>query len=527
MSAKLPSNSPKKTLEGLLRAIALAAGLLLLVALGQFARTGLLVRYWADDYCYSWVMRAGGMLCGPIDWYMASGNRFSTILLVGLQDLFGPAAIRAIPALVLGLWVLAWVVCLQQVARLFNLRIALPWLVVFALTQVFFAALLAPDRLQTIYWRMGTLHYTFPLILLLCALALMAVRLRRAGHGLLWGAAFFGLAFFAGGFSETFAALQAGAYLLLIAAGAWTTAPPRPSPSEGEGERKNVFFARLWRAKNTKKAPTPAMGPQHPDEGGQRLQKAWGVSALLPALAGALAAMLLMMLSPSNAWRQAALPPTPSLINLILLILRYTFDFTRDTLRGLPLPLLALALLSALAAYAGFWRGRAQAIQPTRVLLAALACLTTGLLLAACAIAPSVYAGGQFPAGRALMPTRFALLSAIALAAACLPGLLPVRLRISNPAAIAAALLTLAACFYPLRAAAALEPQRRELAAWAARWDERDVQILSLRAQGQTDPLVRQVEVVSGLEDYGPDTVNWVNRCAAGYYQLHSITAQP
>jgi hypothetical protein len=240
--------------------------------------------------------------------------------------------------------------------------------------------------------------------------------------------------------------------------------------------------------------------------------------------------MLLMLLSPSNAWRQAALPPAPNLAGLLEYILRYTYDFTRDTLRGMPIPLLALAVLSACAAFLGFWRERAEAVRPLSLIAYSFGCLIAGILLAACAIAPSVYAGQQFPAGRALMPARFALLAGIAFSAACLPGLpafAPVQIYKSAPAALLAALLTLAACLYPLRAAAALDPQRRELAAWAARWDERDAQILALRAQGQTDPQVRQVEVVSGLEDYGPDPANWVNRCAAGYYQLNSITARP
>lgn len=476
---KLFSTNP---IEATLRAGALAAIFLLLAALGQFVRTGLLTRYWADDYCYSWVMRTGGLLRGPVDWYMASGNRFSTILLVGLQDVFGPAAIRLIPGVVLGLWVLAWIACIQQTARLFNLKIWPLWMGLFALVQVFFAALLAPDRLQTLYWRMGTLHYTFPLLLLLASLALAAAWQHRTGKGILWGAAFFCLAFFAGGFSETFAAMQFGAYLLILGIAF-------------------VFDSRPTRHQTLR--------------------------VLLPGLGGAAAAMVLMLLSPSNAWRQAALPPAPNLAQLLEHILRYTFDFTRDTLRGLPVPLSILAVLSACIAYVGFWRGRVEVVKPIHVIAYSFGFLVASIMLAACAIAPSVYAGLQFPAGRALMPPRFALQAGIAFAAACLPGVLPVQISKSALTALLAALLTLAACLYPLRAAAALEPQRSELAAWAVRWDERDAQILALRAQGQTGPVVRQVEVVSGLEDFGPDPGNWVNRCAAGFYQLDSITARP
>jgi len=155
------------------------------------------------------------------------------------------------------------------------------------------------------------------------------------------------------------------------------------------------------------------------------------------------------------------------------------------------------------------------------------ACLAAGICLAACAIAPSAFAGGQFPAGRALMPARFALLAGWSLAAAALPGLLPAPLNRSAWAGSLAAVLILSAGLYPLRAAAALEPQRAQLAGWAQRWDERDAQIRAAAAAGQRDPRVAQAEVVSGLEDIGPDPGHWVNRCAAGYYQLNSITALP
>jgi hypothetical protein len=286
------------------------------------------------------------------------------------------------------------------------------------------------------------------------------------------------LAFFAGGFSETFAALQTGAFALAaLAAAALPPRQPRPA----------------WRR----------------------------AFVFLPGLAGGLAAMGLMLLSPSNAWRQAALPPPDSLVQLVGYTLRYTFDFAADTLRGAPLPLLALVLLSGGAA-AVIAPANAQ---PRANLLPALGCLLAGLTLSACAIAPSVYAGLQFPAGRALMPARFALLMGLAAAAACLAR------AIYRPGArLADGLLLLALLgggLYAGRHLSQLLPEQAVMPAWAERWDKRDAQIRAAAAAGELDLLVPQVEVVRGLEDIGPDPAHWVNRCTAAYYRVNSIRVVP
>jgi hypothetical protein len=458
----------------IIRPALLGVGALLALGLLRFAFAGLSTRYWADDFCYSAVFAAGGLLRGPLDWFMASGNRFSTIYLVGLQDFFGPGAIRLAPTLLLLALLGGWLVFLRGAARAADLKPDPFALAALVSVQVFFLILLAPDRLQALYWRMGGLHYTFPLALLLLNLGFCLPALRgRSSAWLLAGSG--ALAFFAGGFSETFAALQAGAFgLAALAAAALLSRP--------DWRRAFVF---------------------------------------LPGLAGGLAAMGLMLLSPSNAWRQAALPPPDSLVQLVGYTLRYTFDFAADTLRGAPLPLLALVLLSGGAA-AVIAPANAQ---PRANLLPALGCLLAGLTLSACAIAPSVYAGLQFPAGRALMPARFALLMGLAAAAACLAR------AIYRPGArLADGLLLLALLgggLYAGRHLSQLLPEQAVMPAWAERWDKRDAQIRAAAAAGELDLLVPQVEVVRGLEDIGPDPAHWVNRCTAAYYRVNSIRVVP
>ena len=90
-----------------------------------------------------------------------------------------------------------------------------------------------------------------------------------------------------------------------------------------------------------------------------------------------------------------------------------------------------------------------------------------------------------------------------------------------------AALLLLALCIYPLRALAPMRQEVSLLAVKAARWDERDAQILAQRGAGIREVLVRETDVVQTLEDLSPDADFWVNRCASRYYQVDTITAQP
>ena len=52
-------------------------------------------------------------------------------------------------------------------------------------------------------------------------------------------------------------------------------------------------------------------------------------------------------------------------------------------------------------------------------------------------------------------------------------------------------------------------------------------QILAQRAGGRDEVVVQQVDVVSTLEDFMPQAEHWVNACAADYYQVEAIIAQP
>lgn len=468
----------------IIRAAAWAGILVFLAGLAYFAYAGVYSRYWADDYCYTAAVKQNGLLNGIVEWYRASGNRVSTLVVVALVDGFGWQSIEVSPLAVLVLWTGAWIFFLARLARRFRWTVSRAWLALLALIEVYFAVLLAPDRLQTVYWRMGTYHYTLPIPLLLINLGLLAGGSCQTGRrAVLTGAASAALSFFAAGLSETFAALQAGVLALALAAAL-------------------RFVPR-----------------------GQRRREAGWLAA---SLGGTLLMMALMALSPSNAWRQDAMPPPENLLLIAPYSLRYAGDFIVYTLRGQITPFLVyVALMGALGLLA-------VPAGPGRLSLkAGLAGAGVSLLgtyaLIVCSVAPSAYAGLSYPAQRALMPAGIVLLAGLG-CAALLTGQ---TLRSAVPQARQgwvwgfAAVMVILLSLYPLRAMAVTRKDIDRLATWSARWDARDQQIRQSVAEGNLNVTVRQVEVVRGLEDIGPDANFWVNQCAAGFYGAGRITAEP
>ncbi len=458
-------------------------GLTLLAGLAATAYAGTFSRYWADDYCYAAVYHRDGLLKGALYWYQHGGNRFAAFIAVGLSEMTGQVAVSLLPALLLAGWAAAAYFALNALTRLLGWQVSRLRMVTAALGWVFFAAYTSPDRLQTLYWRMGLLHYSLPLVLLLvqAGVLLRTVQGQAARTKLGW--LMMGLSgllsLFSAGLSETAAALQTSLYLLAAGWLAWKKLL----------RKGRVFFV------------------------------------LTGGLAGSLLAMVVMAFSPANEWRQALLPPPPSLAVWFGTLIRYTGDFVFDTVRTLPLPLLVWMMFCAALG----WLMRDEPVRVKNAGLAGVLLLGGGVIGTAAAIAPSVYAGLQYPAGRVLMTARFPLLCGAGLAAAVfglwLKGQMPSAAQRWMSAAVLVVLLAVGA--YGLRAVRLPLEEAQTLSVKAERWEARQAQILAQRAGGRDEVVVQQVDVVSTLEDFMPQAEHWVNACAADYYQVEAIIAQP
>jgi len=60
----------------------------------------------------------------------------------------------------------------------------------------------------------------------------------------------------------------------------------------------------------------------------------------------------------------------------------------------------------------------------------------------------------------------------------------------------------------------------------ATAWDARQQIILDSKAAGQIDITVPEFDSIYGITELGSNPGGWVNRCAAWYYGVESITAE-
>lgn len=456
----------------------LLAVLAFLVPLGVFALIGLQTRYWADDYCFSASLQEHGFWPAQAHFYQTTSSRYLVILMVALSELFGVQTISWIPLINLAFLGLAFFACLRALGRLAGL-VESDWVPLMAgLGLLFFLVLLAPNRLQAFYWRSGLLTYSFPISLLLFNLSGLLNVWRRSRATLLTTVLAFVLALLAGGASETFVALQTAVLGLL---GLILLSHPR-------GRRRHA--ALTW---------------------------------LTAALVGSLLALVVLVLSPANAYRQAIFPAPPSLFGLLGMSFSNAARFVGSSLLSLPVPHVVLFLFGAFFGLrlpvqrGGVGHGKA--------LLGILA-ITYVLLVAV--VSPSAYAQSTWPEARALILARLVLVVGVFALGLLLAWMgrdaLGTRLTLFQSTWLSLSLL-LALSFYPLRSAwqelPAVEPAQQ----WARAWEARHAYLLNQPASGLVHTV--QFDSLGRLLEIGPDPTNWVNVCAARYYQLEAIRATP
>ena len=456
-----------------------------IVPLVVYGYLGTFSRHLADDYCTADLIR-GNFFLNLWHNYQTVSDRFSNFLFIAGTEILWTRSISVLSIVCLTLWVigLAWF----MIELSGTLGEAWPRSLALALSAslVFFAILQAPNPFQTLYWRASIAAHLVPLVLMPFLFAYLVKEIRKTYSDHVFIHVYpliFIISFIIGDFSEPTVAVM----ILLLA----------------------IFFIAAWIYY----------------KGNGRRQTLLLIAC---ALSGGLAALLVMALSPANAFRLGT--PPPPVPELVSLTLRYTVEYITGAFRNQPLP----SLVSFLASFFLFFNrynknSKLSADRRNQFILFLGFLPILVFILIAASFAPSVYGQG-FPLERA----RFSGTVIYVAGFMGMGGLSALLTVLWRPGFFSERMMTwmmtgffLLITLYPLRHAwltTGLIPEYRDR---GAAWDAREAYIMELKAQGQIDLLIPQLDGVYGIKEMDVEATHWVNRCAAVYYGVNSIRAIP
>ncbi len=459
--------------------------LVFVLSILPFIYTGTFSRYQADDYCFSHSIIQNGYFGAISDWYDTTSNRFSTMIVIGLIDPMRVVGMKILPGALITGMVAGLYLLLNKIRILIGLKIGKSESFILAAMATFFTIYAAPDQFQSFYWRSGSITYTLPVVILPFLLTLLIQFIPKCVTSLskcLYGIVLFILFFFNGGFSETTAAFQATILGILIL---W------------------VYFRNAKETKNT------------------------NLILLFSAIAGIIAAMVIMILSPANAARLKNMPETPGLIKLIYLSFRFAAGFIVNTIESSPLPLAVNYILAFVLAFLGKWD--AISTKKWRWLLWAIPLAAFMLVVAVCA--PSAYGESAYAEARAFLPAHWILIIA-GTTWFYLMGIIYQQWRSTKhnfqikKAQSLTAVIVVLLCFYPMRGALVTLGNIPNYEARAKAWDERAAKIEVERSAGHLEVEVQALDSYGRIRELSDNPKLWVNRCAAVYYGVQKITAK-
>lgn len=461
-----------RTLYYLLWLGCLGAGAALLI----YAYLGFFTRYMADDYCLLVNMQSANVFASSWSKYLFESNRFSNLFVLGFWELF-PNNISFVPALHVILWVAGLFWLLNELNKVFNLKLNFPVVLLAAEILALFSFFMTPNVFQILYWRPGQVSYLTPVVFFTLVAAWLVNRIRLNKATLPLAFLFGFLAFFIGGLSETAGALHIAILSLVILC---------------------VFLF----DKSPRRAPA--------------------LTLLTALLIGALIALVAMFLAPANAVRINDENGSPPLMTALLRTFEYAFLFLRISVTTIPIPVLGLLAISSLMTMLVVQNQPAVKFE-ARVywMFLILPVLLYGLVFAS--FAPSAY-GQSYPVERVRFPAHFMLTIVLTAFGIC-AGYVLSYIKFPAFARYVVAALAFVSLLYPLwmmRQPLATYEFRR---VFALRWDEREQIIYDMKANGETDLVIPGLDGYEGTKELDVRPFFWVNKCAAQIYGVDSISA--
>jgi hypothetical protein len=457
------------------------------IALLAYAYLGTFARYFADDYCLSGMLFQMGFWKAQVNLYTTWSPDFVRMFFISASELFGHSFIRVWPMLTIVAFTLSSIWMFQEINKALKLNLSGWIIVLLAELMVLFTLIGAPNQFQILYWRIGLVSYTVPMVFfpLLAGTILYYARKTSPERipfvGMLVCAL---VAFVGGGFAETYVTLQTsmiGLALLFVLIG----------------------------VKNQKR-------------------RMW-IVLLSGALVGSLLSMLVIVIAPGNAIRIALMPARPGLFSLVYMSVTNAFLFIYTYLKVNSFLLIILISITMLVAYIHFAVNKNMLyLRPTSLAQTILLAPVVSLILVIAVCIPSAYAESSMPDGRVLVEAVFILVLLIMVEGFFIGASIGQLHQLSSePVPLHLALFTvilmLGFFMYPLYDSYKTYRGIPEYRALSISWDKRDAAIRAARQRGDSNVQVKGLNIPGGLAEISTDPGNWVNQCAASFYDLDTI----
>jgi hypothetical protein len=464
------------------------ANVSLLVPLLAHGYYGSFSRYLADDFCTASQFKAQGFISSMLYWRMTWSGRYSFIFFINIAHFIGQWITPYLTLIVIILWLFVLFVFIRQIFHVVGIPYAVLPIILLACIVLYSTLNGTPDLYQSLYWHTGLLTYVVPLLFLT---GYGAIALNRISNNsqTSWGGLGLsaGITFVAGGFSETYVALQVVAVLAFL-----TT----------------VYIFLKGEARCS------------------------GILFLSAGLFGAIVSIILVITAPGNFGRLSFMPDPLAFAEVVYLALRDTLLFSKLSIYNNPLSsIIALLIPGLLALYLPLRKNRQESfgsVVRDKFIPFLIGIPILAYILIAATLAPSYYATGVYPAERALITSQFVLIIAF-ISWSLLAGIFLRRYFVKDVLHSPLIMLLIVV----LLISGAYNSSQKTLSGlpeaqiYANLWDARDDNIRQEVASGAQEISAASLPHMSpGLAELSADPNDWINRCLASYYGLSKVFAK-
>ncbi|MDP4126297.1 MAG: hypothetical protein Q8912_05060 [Bacillota bacterium] len=438
-------------------------------------KTAYWTRMFADDYCTAGILHSKGFWGAQVYWYEHWSGRFSYDLAVHCSEIFGMIAIRFLPVILVGLFVASLALVFVIFYRLDEKKVRR--VLVSTFLAAFIAPLIitaAPNVYQVLYWQTGSLTYFIPFIFFNIVLAL--IYLRATSYNKLRIISIAALAFFAGGFSESYIVLQISILSMLI------------------------VYGLIWGKKEVK-----------------------NIRNLGVALLSSIVSMIVVIAAPGNTVRSASLPARTSLVAAIYETILKSGSYVLELIKNKPFMATAGVLFVLGLVLSKVFLPKLKESFST-IIMRFLYLVGCGFAIVCAVFLPGLYALGSTPPERTLFLIVYPLLM-LSFVLGLFSTPLIERLWPKKEKAIVVVLVTTAAIILSLLSYNRYISESKVLDSmrvYGMEWDVQNKVLEASRGSNKT-VIVNVLRPIGDLDVIWTDRNSWVNSCAANYYKVGQV----